>query len=523
MSAEGSVSKTTHPRTSDHGVASALDEALAAQDWTRVTELLLHTPLSLVHTPRGLRQMRLALEQMPTALRDERPDLRFHLEFAGLVPTSDFRAESIEQLFSGTPRERAALVRGLTLAIITRRLNGQMDQALEIVDYTEAQVVVEASKIGSSAESAASAYFAQAAKTFLLAGKHEKALESYLSAWKWRHQDELGFIAHEAAGNIALIHALTGRLEQGKEWIVRSHSWPSSISPEYSPVVQFAVPLAEFVIATEQLDLLGAKEILPNLAQPTQGFEFYSLVSEARIKFLLVSGQTVQAQRHIEEASNGLQEDVLRRLNTEALLQGGHLDEATEQAERILDTATAHLLRARIAALRNEYRIALDELASGIAHATDRMQLDFLMLQATSQLALGHRTEAKVTFEALLTRLNGCVSVFASAPKGAVRALFDLVPTFPCASATHEQWVARGVRPLFGFHGSTSPATSSDLSSREMVVLQQLLRGSSRKEVAAHESVSLNTVKTQSRSAFRKLGVSTIQEARTKSAELGIF
>ncbi|WP_344117533.1 hypothetical protein, partial [Leucobacter chromiireducens] len=192
---------------------------------------------------------------------------------------------------------RAALVRRVTLAVIARRLDGLVDEALELVGDSEAWVLAEASRIGSAAEKAASAYFAQAAKTHLLAGNLAKALEAYLQAWRWRHQDELGVIAHEAAGNIGLIHALMGRLEQGKEWLTRSRAWPSSISPDYSPVVQFAAPLAEFIIATEELDLLRARTLLQDLAQPTHGFEFYHLIVEARVKFLLLSGQPLQAQQ----------------------------------------------------------------------------------------------------------------------------------------------------------------------------------------------------------------------------------
>lgn len=520
MSVEGSASAS---RTNGHGLASALEPALHSRDWDKVAELLVDTPLSLVHTSGGLSLMQRALEQMPIDFRHARPDLRFHLEFTGLVPISDFRVEAANYLAPGSPTSRAALVRGVTIAVIARRLNGLVDEALEVAGLSGAWVLAEANKIGSAVESAASAYFAQVAKTHLLAGNLAKALEAYLQAWHWRYQDELGFIAHEAAGNIALIHALMGRLEQGKEWVARSRAWPSSISPDYSPVVQFAAPLAEFIIATEDLDLVEAKALFPSLAQPTQGFEFYHLVVEARVRFLLLSGQTLQAQQQISEASSWLPHDLVRRLNAEVLISCGDLEEASVQLGSIRDTAFVQLLRARVAALSGEYQLALDELAAGAIEATGRVELDYLALQASCQLALGMRIEAKETFEALLTRLNGCIAVFASAPLEATRALFDLVPDSPCTAAIYEKWRSSGVGPQLNFPKGAARAPLTGLTSRELVILRQLLRGSSRKQVAARESVSLNTVKSQSRSAFRKLRVSSIQEARTKSIELGIF
>lgn len=523
MSVEDDALKTVGPRTSGLDIASALDDALRFRDWPKVTKLLLHAPLSLVHAPGGLSQIQLAIEQMPTDFRNAQPDLRFLLEFTGLVPISNSRFQDIDRLFSGPPNTRAVLVRGLTISLITRRMNGRIDEALEVAELAEDLVLVEANRIGSAAEGAASAYFAQAAKTHLLAGNHTKALDAYLQAWKWRHQDELGFIAHEAAGNIALIHALAGRLEQGKEWVARSQAWSSSISPDYSPVVEFAAPLAAFIIAFEELDLLKAKALLPDLAQPTHGFEFYHLVAEARARFLLLSGQAPQAQQQISEASHWLPQDTLRCLNTDTLISRSDLKEASVQLEMIHEPAIVHLFRARIAALHGEYQVSLDELASGAIHATDRTKLDYLLLQATSQLALGMRTEARGTFESLLTHLNGCIAVFTSGSEEAIRALFDLIPESPRTNAIYEKWASSGVGPSLLFPEGIARAPMAGLTSRELVILKQLLRGSSRKEVAARESVSLNTVKTQSRSAFRKLGVSTVQEARTKGIELGII
>ncbi|BDZ42651.1 hypothetical protein GCM10025865_19500 [Paraoerskovia sediminicola] len=66
----------------------------------------------------------------------------------------------------------------------------------------------------------------------------------------------------------------------------------------------------------------------------------------------------------------------------------------------------------------------------------------------------------------------------------------------------------------------TEGTTQTDriLTRREKIVLDQLLRGLTLEQVARELFVSRNTVKTQTRSIYRKLGVSTRAELRASTA-----
>jgi LuxR family maltose regulon positive regulatory protein len=64
---------------------------------------------------------------------------------------------------------------------------------------------------------------------------------------------------------------------------------------------------------------------------------------------------------------------------------------------------------------------------------------------------------------------------------------------------------------------------AAELSDRELAVLRLLPEGGSLREIAASLYLSLNTVKTHSRSIYRKLGASSRQEAVARARELGLL
>ncbi|ROR96856.1 ATP/maltotriose-dependent transcriptional regulator MalT [Salana multivorans] len=65
--------------------------------------------------------------------------------------------------------------------------------------------------------------------------------------------------------------------------------------------------------------------------------------------------------------------------------------------------------------------------------------------------------------------------------------------------------------------------TSTDLTPRETIVLHELARGSSTRATADVLGVSVNTVKSQQRSLYRKLGASTREEALRRARDLELL
>ena len=68
------------------------------------------------------------------------------------------------------------------------------------------------------------------------------------------------------------------------------------------------------------------------------------------------------------------------------------------------------------------------------------------------------------------------------------------------------------LQPLLTAENTTLlPAESSkELSSREIDVLQEIVRGSTNREIAEHLSISLNTVLSHRKNITAKLGIKTV-------------
>lgn len=72
------------------------------------------------------------------------------------------------------------------------------------------------------------------------------------------------------------------------------------------------------------------------------------------------------------------------------------------------------------------------------------------------------------------------------------------------------------------FDGNPKAQAALGISARELTVLHEIAAGRSNKEIAAHLSVSPNTVKTHVAQLFEKLEVKRRTEAINKARELGI-
>jgi LuxR family maltose regulon positive regulatory protein len=107
----------------------------------------------------------------------------------------------------------------------------------------------------------------------------------------------------------------------------------------------------------------------------------------------------------------------------------------------------------------------------------------------------------------------------------ASRALLDSAPApashRPAKLAALEEGLAAAPAPAAAA-GAGAPA-AGDLTEREAAVLRMLAGTASLREIADGLYVSHNTVKTQVRSIYRKLGVATRADAVARGRELGLL
>jgi LuxR family transcriptional regulator, maltose regulon positive regulatory protein len=198
--------------------------------------------------------------------------------------------------------------------------------------------------------------------------------------------------------------------------------------------------------------------------------------------------------------------------------------EAGERPEAEVRSAAATLLADDPA--RSEHFVAMiGELARGRALA-DRGELGAAQAALRRAVQLSRRGAGRL--EEAYARLALAEVVHAlGARDDAVELVREARRTLEaCADpGVLGEMLARSERRLRS-PGGRGPAVASardELTDREHAVLRLLATDLSRREIASTLYVSLNTVKTHTRAIFRKLGVSTREEARRRARERGLL
>ncbi|MDP3949117.1 MAG: LuxR C-terminal-related transcriptional regulator [Microbacterium sp.] len=194
-------------------------------------------------------------------------------------------------------------------------------------------------------------------------------------------------------------------------------------------------------------------------------------------------------------------------------------------ARRVAARSAKHSAPCRIALARAE--LALGRVASAAMHAqqvlsaspTPRNSLDAELLLACCALRMGHRRDAEAVVMRVAeiirsTGLRAPLRTVASSERGSLDELL-LAQGF---SQPIIDMVAADAPP-----GPTHAVRANTLTRRERAVLVALAKTGSLDEIAALLFVSRNTVKSQLRTVYRKLEVSSRDAALTRSAVLGLI
>lgn len=320
---------------------------------------------------------------------------------------------------------------------------------------------------------------------------------------------------------LAGVHALNGDLPEARHYValIRDGDWKPALVDSYRGTYY---RVAEAMLAVEDGDLAAAK-------QHIRFFEPYRATSE---HWTTMAAVEAWIALHEGDAAAGLE-----RLESFARLRGkeagaAHVRQTLSRPRIFLhlalgDVATARAIMQRDAVpdrfgtVLKRARLALiDGKASDVVRILGQTRLrpdtarERAEASAVHSAAL-HRVSpaaAQPLSEALGLQLTdrGLTTplVLLSAEDfGAVRA--DLDPTGRAA------FPLRSALPSF--------ATRPRLSSREQVVLRALTSGASLPVIADELSVSPNTLKTQLRSMYRKLGAHNRTEAMEQAARHGLL
>ncbi|MGX6513168.1 LuxR C-terminal-related transcriptional regulator [Rhodococcus sp. SJ-2] len=345
--------------------------------------------------------------------------------------------------------------------------------------------------------------------TYLLAGRIDDAPVLFRLAHRLGGDT---FVERTAAGVLALTHALRGSITEARLWIDEEHRH-GPLPADEEMIVRPPGLVASALVALDRLDPDGAFDILTELGSPDDNEECWAFTLYANGQHALLAGLPADGLQYIESEIQrfsrlygGMSGHLLDAVRADLNLAIGRPDEARRVVARSTDTLTA-AARARICLFTGD---PVGAEAIGHHYRDDpscppRVSMELAVVGAAAACSLGRRNDARrCMFRAVaLSRQTGMLRPFTGLAPSMVRNITDLGVDLP---VDLEQ-----IALDFGTFRTTQPMVR--LTPREAAVLEALVAGGNAGTIAEAQFVSLNTVKTQLRSLYRKLGVHSRRDA----------
>ena len=333
--------------------------------------------------------------------------------------------------------------------------------------------------------------------------------------------------ALNASANLAMIFGHLGHGAIARQWLDRLRGFASP-SQRARLLLTVGGTIAEGWDALDRYDEASLADCLEITGDGTKQLEVWPFVAALVLAHGLHLGDPAASLAHVgtlrlSHAPALIDQDtavgVMRRAQVDLLVATG---QAT-RALRMIKEAGAQapwlaLPAARLRLLNGEYE-AVRAIASRtswheIASRRDTRQM--LLLKAIARLRMGDKDEARQSVE-LLSRVRTPDEVLSLASLSPADRddLFRLADLPLTDEAARRLALARPVFP--------ERVHLVELTTREQAVLTELDAGGTVAQVARTLHVSVNTVRTQVKSAYRKLGVSSREDALMRAYELGVL
>ena len=389
-------------------------------------------------------------------------------------------------------------------------------------EYPEARAIaqrllpgtVEFETAAASRVGASSSLLIDFAVVNLLAGDQQGAIDAATLI-----TDEIyPVLAHRRDALLALSHTIRGDLQSADRALALI---PAKAMRDSEGTIEGAAwRLARVHLLLEQGAVLDAFVELDGLRDRLHESELWPATVWTSAYTRLVTGAAERGAAELERGLEGMRrlglspswEERLRAMRADLLLASGAAAKASEAANGSAKSAPMLCTLARIALVVGRPEDALSRLTTlGERSLRPREAAEVHLLLATAQLRLGRTEIAKHALEMALhrireTRLRSLLSFIT------VEDLADLRPLAPA-----KLWLEPLAQPF------SLTALGEALTEREARVLSVLVVGDQIAQIAERLHVSPNTVKSQLRSVYRKLGVSGREEAIRAAADHGLL
>lgn len=349
--------------------------------------------------------------------------------------------------------------------------------------------------------------------TFLLVSRFDDALGQFIQSHDWAVSVGNHMVDARAIGAASLIHALHGRGRQAREWLAKLPPVPDD--SWWASDATTPARLADAILHTERLEPDAARVILSGIdirlsmdfwgpyfalrafLTPDDPGDAQALLSEFDA---FVGGL---APEYADIPLNAEYTTITRYLLLQILHQPDRAARALGDVHVKVDSnvvrqtgATIHALRLLKLTHGSEARAIVAPLLHA-SSAHPRVLIPALLIAAETD-AVAHR-DALLRRAAALAAWNQCHAALALGTASTRERLAELV---------RERGESEIADRLLAVIENAAIAGSDALTRRESAVVRAAVAGRSNAEIAADHHVSVNTVKTHLRTAYRKLGVS---------------
>ncbi|MGW0042360.1 LuxR C-terminal-related transcriptional regulator [Rhodococcus sp. NPDC003348] len=507
---------------------TALRLALDARDWDLAVDLVEAHWADMIAEQMSL--LRAALELLPAEMLVDKPAIRAGRELfvfaGGQVPVNTtvlpYDDQALQQLTA--PDATDLLTAGCVQSLMLR-VSGEFRAAAEFSRRLAHLSRSVAETLPDEVTAQLPIMRLQWGITYQLAGDLAESNVELTAAYRAAVADGVAFIARNAAGSSALNWALVGEPRRALEWLADEHTHAEPVG-WLEPKVRVAGMVARALISLDQLDIAAAGRTLGELGEVDPTEELWALVAYARCRHALLSGDAhrglVDLHRtlplHHATFRDGIAVPLLTAAEIELRLALGQ----GNRALAIVDTAdtddpwiAVSAARARLLTGDPAGALALCRRLDEPGRHHPRAHLGCRLVEAAAHLDLDEPGAAVVAWQhaGKLAELTGLRAPLATIPRRAIDRLVTL-------GGAHVGAQLQGTDVPAVFPG---PVEVVRLTEREQAVLTELAHGSSVREAAANLFVSVNTVKTQQRTLYRKLGAHSKDEALGAATRLGLL
>ncbi|EME22624.1 LuxR family transcriptional regulator [Rhodococcus triatomae BKS 15-14] len=500
--------------------------ALDAAAWGLVAELVDKHWVEMIAEHMDL--LREALEALPPSALSDKPAvaagrdlfLLAGTQMAFNAPPLPDEAHSLNAL--GKSPDASELLTTWCVQSLMLRVSGEIREAAE---YSRRLALIsrKVSETHSDATANLPIMHLQWGITHQLAGDFAESNLELNVAYRSGATQTFDFIARNAAGSLALNWALVGEPKRAQKWleIERTHAEPIGWM---EPKVRVAGIVAQAQIALDRLDTAAAGCWLDELGVVDAGEELWALVTYVRCQHALRTADAHAGLIHLHRAvaehaatfRNGLAVPLLTAAEVDlrlALGEGTRVLAIARSADPNDPWTTVATARALL--LTGSANDALDVTGrhDWLSRHHPRAHVECLLIEAAAHLRNANTTAAATAWR----------SACQLAESTGLRAPLTTIPSSTRKALADETGVNGELAPLGGSDIFPTKLVVVHLTNREHAVLAELAQGNPISVAAKNLFVSVNTVKSQQRSLYRKLDAHSRDEALAAARTLGLL